>query len=387
MAIPITYNVRNLRMRLGATAMTALGIALTVAIAIFIMALLAGLKQAFTSTGDPLNVMALRKGSDTELTSVIDRPTLPVIKFLSGVAKDDSGQPLASGEMIVLIVLPRKDGTGEVNVTVRGMSPIGFKLRPDIDLAEGRWFQPGQREVVVSRSVNQRFSHAKIGDKLHFGKGDWDVVGIFDSRGGSAHDSEIWGDVNQMATDFDRPIYNSILIRAADVNAADALVKRMSDDQRLKLDGMHESAYYGKQTRSGAPIKFIGTVIAIIMAIGSCFAAMNTMYASVAFRSREIATLRILGFSRPSILTCFVLESLLISLLGGLAAVLMMMPFNGLTTGTSNQATFSEVIFQMRITADVVISALIFAAVMGVIGGLAPAWHASRQSILAALRD
>ena len=289
--------------------------------------------------------------------------------------------------MIVLIVLPRKDGTGEVNVTVRGMSPIGFKLRPDIGLADGRWFQPGQREVVVSHSVNQRFAHAKIGDKLHFGKGDWDVVGIFDSRGGSAHDSEIWGDVNLMATDFDRPIYNSILIRAVDTNSADALVKRMSDDQRLKLDGMHESAYYGKQTRSGAPIKFIGTVIAIIMAIGSCFAAMNTMYASVAFRSREIATLRILGFSRPSILTCFVLESLLISLIGGIAAVLMMLPFNGLTTGTSNSATFSEVIFQMRITADVVISALIFAAVMGVIGGLAPAWHASRQSILAALRD
>ena len=190
-----------------------------------------------------------------------------------------------------------------------------------------------------------------------------------------------------MATDFDRPIYNSILIRAVDANSADALVKRMSDDQRLKLDGMHESAYYGKQTRSGAPIKFIGTVIAIIMAIGSCFAAMNTMYASVAFRSREIATLRILGFSRPSILTCFVLESLLISLIGGIAAVLMMLPFNGLTTGTSNSATFSEVIFQMRITVDVVISALIFAVVMGVIGGLAPAWHASRQSILAALRD
>ena len=299
MAIPITYNVRNLRMRLGATVMTALGIALTVAIAIFIMALLAGLKQAFTATGDPMNVMALRKGSDTELTSVIDRPTLPVIKFLPGVAKDANGQPLASGEMIVLIVLPRKDGTGEVNVTVRGMSPIGFKLRPDIGLADGRWFQPGQREVVVSRSVNQRFAHAETGDKLHFGKGDWDVVGIFDSLGGSAHDSEMRGDVNLMATDFDRPIYNSILMRAVDTNSADALVKRMSDDQRLKLDGMHESAYYGKQTRSGAPIKFIGTVIAIIMAIGSCFAAMNTMYASVAFRSREIATLRILGFSRP----------------------------------------------------------------------------------------
>jgi len=387
MAIPITYNVRNLRMRLGATVMTALGIALTVAIAIFIMALLAGLKQAFSSTGDPLNVMALRKGSDTELTSVIDRPTLPVIKFLSGVAKDDSGQPLASGEMIVLIVLPRKDGTGEVNVTVRGMSPIGFKLRPDIALSEGRWFQPGQREVVVSRSVNQRFAHAKIGDKLHFGKGDWAVVGIFESHGGSAHDSEIWGDVNLMATDFDRPIYNSILMRAVDSRAADALVKRMSDDQRLKLDGLHEADYYGKQTRSGAPIKFIGTLIAIIMAIGSCFAAMNTMYASVAFRSREIATLRILGFSRPSILTCFMLESLLISLLGGCAAVLMMLPFNGLTTGTSNQATFAEVIFQMRITGGVVISALIFAAVMGMIGGLAPAWHASRQNILSALRD
>ncbi|HXZ81159.1 MAG TPA: ABC transporter permease [Terriglobales bacterium] len=385
MAIPISYNIRNLRLRLGATVMTALGIALTVAIAIFIMALLSGLKQAFASTGNALNVMAMRKGSDSELSSIISREQFGVIKDLPGIAKDSHGDPLASGEMMVAIVLPRSDGTGETNVSVRGMNPVGFEMRPEIKLVEGRWFATGQREVVVSRSISKRFANANIGNTLQFGKGLWTVVGVFDGAG-SAHDSEIWADVNQMASDFDRPVFSSVVLQASDAVAADALANRLSDDQRLKLDGMSENSYFDKQTRSGAAIKFVGTLVAIIMAIGSCFAAMNTMYAAVAYRGREIATLRVLGFSRPSILTSFVFEALLISLVGAVIAVILMLPFNGLTTGTSNQVTFSEVIFQMRMTPAVIATAILFAALMGVLGGLAPAWHAARQNILAALR-
>ena len=395
MAIPIKYNIRNLRLRKGLTVMTALGIALTVTTALFLMALVAGLNRAFVSSGSKLNVLVLRKGSESELTGGFDAALFPTLKTLPSIAKDSHGEPMASGEWDVVIVLPRKDGTGEVNVTVRGMMPDGLEMRqlpdepggqPKVRLVEGRWFQTGQREVVVSKSIRERFSHANIGDTMQFGKGPWTVVGVFDA-GGSAYESEVWGDVNQMASDFDRQGgFSSAYLRATDPISAEALKNRVSDDQRLKLDGVLEKDYYAKQTRSGTPIKVIGFVVAIIMAIGSIFAAMNTMYAAVAYRGREIATLRVMGFSRPAILTSFVLESLLLALLGALAGIVLMLPFNGMQTGTSNQVTFSEVVFALTITPRVATYAIVFAMVMGFFGGLAPAWHAARQNILNALR-
>ncbi len=386
MAIPISYNIRNLVLRKGLTVMTALGIALTVTTAIFLMALMAGLKHAFVSSGNPLNVLVLRKGSEAELTGGFDRSLFPTLTTLPGIAKDSHGEPMASGELVVVIVLPRKDGTGEVNVTVRGMMPDGLEMRPSAKLIEGRWFQPGQREVVVSDSIRRRFSHANIGDTMEFGKGAWTVVGVFDA-GGSAYESEIWGDVNQEASDFDRrEALSSAYLRAVDPVAADALKNRVSDDQRLKLEGYIETEYYAKQTSSGNVIEYIGWTVALIMAIGSIFAAMNTMYAAVAYRGREIATLRVIGFSRPAILTSFVLESLLLALLGAAAGILLVLPFNGMETGTSNAVTFSEVVFALRITPQVAMYALAFALIMGFVGGLAPAWHAARQNILSALR-
>ena len=394
MAIPISYNLRNLRLRKGLTVMTALGIALTVTTAIFLMALVAGLDRAFVSSGSPLNVLVLRKGSEAELSGGFDASLFPTLKTLPGIAKDSHGEPMVSGEWVVVIVLPRKDGTGEVNVTVRGMMPDGLEMRqlpgPDhrsnLKLVAGRWFQTGQREVLVSKSIRDRFAHANIGDTMQFGKGWWKVVGVFDA-GGSAYESEVWGDVNQMASDFDRQGgFASAYLRATDAISAEALKNRVSDDQRLKLEGMLESEYYAKQTSSGTPIKVIGWVVGVIMAIGSIFAAMNTMYAAVAYRGREIATLRVIGFSRPAILTSFVLESLLLALLGALVGIVLMLPFNGMQTGTSNAVTFSEVVFALRITPAVATRAIIFALIMGFIGGLAPAWHAARQNILTALR-
>jgi putative ABC transport system permease protein len=387
MAVPIKYNLRNLKLRKSATVMTALGIALTVTTAIFIMALLAGLNAAFRGSGDPLNVLVLRKGATAELSAGgVDRDALPVMKDLPGVARDSQGQPLISGEDLLVVVLPRNDGTGETNVTVRYLSPTGIAMRPEVKLVSGRWFTPGQREIVVSKSIHNRFAQANIGDSMWIGKGPWTVVGIFDA-GGTSHDSEIWGDINQLAADFDRTTYNSVLIRASDPLAADALKNRVSDDQRLKLNGMLETDYWAKQTNSGNPIKFVGMIVAVIMAIGSCFAAMNTMYAAVAYRSREIATLRVIGFSRPSILTSFVFESVLLSLLGAVVGIVLMLPFNGMTTGTNNPITFSEAVFSLRMTPPVVGAAIVFAVVMGLFGGLAPAWHAARREILASLRD
>jgi putative ABC transport system permease protein len=387
MAIPIKYNIRNMTLRKGLTIMTALGIALTVTTAVFIMALLAGLQKAFQSTGNPLNVLVLRKGSTSELTGPFPQEDFQTLKTLSGIAKDKNGEPLVSGEITVVIVLPRKDGSGEANVTVRGLMQDGLEIRPTVKLAAGRWFTPGQREVVVSNSIRKRFTHANVGDAVEFGKGSWKVVGVFDA-GGMAYESEIWGDVNQMSSDFDRQgVYSSAYLRATDAVAADALKHRVSDDQRLKLDGMLEPEYYATQTKSGAVIQFIGWLVAAIMAIGSSFAAMNTMYAAVAYRSREIATLRVIGFSRPSILTSFVLEAVLLSLLGAIVGIILMLPFNGMTTGTQNQVTFSEVVFGLQMTPGVVTAAIIFAVIMGLFGGIFPAWHASRREILVALRD
>jgi putative ABC transport system permease protein len=351
------------------------------------MALLAGLQKAFKSTGNPLNVLVLRKGSTSELTGPFPQEDFQTLKTLSGIAKDKNGEPLVSGEITVVIVLPRKDGSGEANVTVRGLMQDGLELRPTVKLADGRWFTPGQREVVVSNSIRKRFMHSNVGDAVEFGKGSWKVVGVFDA-GGMAYESEIWGDVNQMSSDFDRQgVYSSAYLRATDAVAADALKHRVSDDQRLKLDGMLEPEYYATQTKSGAVIQFIGWLVAAIMAIGSSFAAMNTMYAAVAYRSREIATLRVIGFSRPSILTSFVLEAVLLSLLGAIVGIILMLPFNGMTTGTQNQVTFSEVVFGLQMTPGVVTAAIIFAVIMGLFGGIFPAWHASRREILAALRD
>jgi putative ABC transport system permease protein len=387
MAIPLSYNVRNLKLRKGLTIMTALGIALTVATAVFIMALLAGLNRAFGTTGDPLNVLVLRKGSNSELSAGgVQREAMQVFKDLPGVAHNDRKEAMVSGEDILVIVLPRKDGTGETNVTTRFLTPMGIEMRPKVKLVEGRWFTPGQREITVSKSIHDRFSHANIGDTMHIGNGDWTVVGIFDASG-TAHSSEVWGDINQISTDFERSIYSSVLLRATDPVSAEALKNRANDDQRLELNGMLEPEYYYSQTKSGDPIKWVGRIVAIIMAIGSCFAATNTMYAAVAYRGREIATLRVIGFSKPSILASFVLESLLLSLLGAAIGILLMLPFNGMTTNTSNAVTFSEVIFSLQMTPAVVGAAIAFALFMGLVGGIAPAWHAANREILAALRD
>jgi ABC-type lipoprotein release transport system permease subunit len=374
-------------LRKGLTLMTALGIALTVMTTVFLMMLLAGMKKAFVTSGDPLNVLVLRKGATSELAGGFTKDKLPILTSLPGIAKDSQGQPLVSGEWVVVVNLPRKDGTGETNVTLRGMGPDGLEIRHNVKLVAGRWFQPGQRELAISQSIHNRFGHTGVGDLLDFGKGPWKVVGIFDA-GGTAADSEMWSDVNQVADQFNRQnALGSAYLHATDPIAADALKHRVADDQRLELEGMLETEYYDKQTSSGAPIRVMGYIVALTMAIGSIFAAANTMYAAVAYRSREIATLRIIGFRRGSIVASFVFESVLLALLGAAIGILLMLPFNGMSTATSNQVTFSEVVFSMRITVPVIVTAVIFAVTMGLIGGVAPAWGAARREILAALRD
>src|SRR5215472_12883407 len=388
MAIPISYNIRNMILRKRLTLMTSLGIALTVTTTVFLMMLLAGMKKAFVSSGDPLNVLVMRKGSTSELVGGFTKDKLPILRQLPGIATDSHGQPLVSGEWVVIVALPHKGGKGDVNVTMRGMEQDGLELRRNrVKLVEGSWFSPGQREVAVSRSIHDRFGHTNVGGIIDFGKGPWKVTGIFDA-GGSAYDSEIWGDVNQVAEQFNRlNAIGNVYLRATDAVSADALKHRVADDQRLQLEGTLETEYYEKQTSSGAGIRLMGYIVAFTMAIGSIFAAANTMYAAVAYRSREIATLRVLGFRRGSIVMSFVIEAVLLALLGAAVGIVVMLPFNGWSTSTANNVTFSEVEFSMRITLSVVINAVIFAVVMGLIGGVAPAWNAARREILASLRD
>jgi len=307
---------------------------------------------------------------------------------LPGIALDKNGQPMVSAEWVVLVSLPRKNGSGNVNVTLRGMEQDGIELRKKhAKLVNGEWFMPGQAEVVVSKSVQSRYSHTNVGDIIDFGKGPWKVVGTFDG-GGSSYDSEIWTDVNQVANQFNRQnAVGNVYLRATDPVAADALKHRVSDDQQIQLEGALETEYWDKQTSSGGGIKVMGWIVGFTMAIGSIFAATNTMYAAVAYRSREIATLRVIGFRRGSILTSFVFESVLLSLLGAIVGIVLMLPFNGMSTSTSNQQTFSEVVFRMQLSPSVVGYAILFAVVMGLIGGVAPAYGAARRDILAALRD
>src|SRR5207247_2277567 len=305
---------------------------------------------AFRSTGNPLHVLVLRKGADAELTSGVDRLAYQAMKFKAGVARAANGDPMVSPEGIVVINLPSVDNPEGSNVTLRGITPMGIQMREGIKLASGRWFEQGKREVVVGKSIAARFPGARMGQRIAFGRGEWEVVGIMDV-GKSAHNSEIFSDLNLTGADFGRTEgFSSVLMRAIDPVTVAALVNDLNNDQRLSVSARTEMDYYESQTKSGLLIQFLGFFVSIIMAVGSGFAATNTMYAAVARRGREIGTLRVLGFSRGSILLSFLAESLLLSLVGGILGCLLVLPLNGLTTGISNFTTFSEVAFNFQVS-------------------------------------
>lgn len=388
MAIPLSYNIRNLAVRRTTTVMTALGIGLTVAVLVAVLALVQGLDTAFKSSGHPRHVLVLRKGGGAELTSVIQRSQfLEAVKFRPMVERDAAGEPLASPELVQTVNLPSKEAPDGMNLTVRGITPTGRAMREETRLAQGRWFAEGRREAVVGSAVAARYPDAQIGRKIRCGRGDWEIVGIFNSEY-PARNSEIWLDANQMGADYGRmQAFSSVLVRVRDEVAAQALINELQADQRLQVEALREREYYEKQTNSGNVIQYLGTFVAIIMAVGSCFAAMNTMYAAVARRSREIGTLRVLGFSRRSILLSFFLESLFLSLLGGALGVLLVLPLNGLSTGVGSSVTFTEVAFELHVSPGVAATGVVFALFIGALGGLFPAGNAARKQILNALRD
>ena len=386
MAIPLSYNLRNLIERKTTTVMTAVGIALTVAVLVADLALVNGLRTAFSQTGHPLHVLALRKGANSELGSSVTREAFQILKAMPGIARNSAGEPLASPEIVNVINLPSVDSPTGMNVTLRGLSPVGMEMR-GVRIQQGRWFQPGQREVVVGKSIAKRYPNAQLGKRLRFGRGEWEVVGVTDA-GESTINSEIWGELGQISADFNQQEnFNSVLVRATDASMIPPLINSFNDERRLGVGALTEREYYDSQTSAGAPLQFLGYFISIIMAVGSSFAAMNTMYAAVARRAREIGTLRVLGFSRRSILLSFLFESLLLSVLGGVIGCLLALPLNGVTTGVGSFATFSETSFNFRVSLTTMTIGILFASIVGVIGGMFPARNAARKEILAALRE
>ena len=387
MAIPLAYNLRNLTVRKTTTLMTALGIALTVAVLVAVLALVSGLRTAFESSSNPLNVLVMRKGATAELSGGMTREVFEDVKSQAGIARAADGHTLASLELITIINLPNSENPDGANITLRGLTPVGLEMREGVGISSGRWFRPGMREVVIGKSVAKRYPDAQIGKKLKFGRGEWEVVGVMDAGRGTAN-SEMFCDLNQMSGDFNRfDGLSSALVRARDLATVDALVNSINDDRKLNALAQTEKQYMDTQTSSGAVVQYLGIFISIVMAVGSSFAAMNTMYAAVARRAREVGTLRVLGFSRASILTSFFLESLLLSLVGGILGCLLVLPLNNITTGMLNFVSFSEIAFNFRTGPEAMAIGIGFALVMGAIGGLFPARNAAKKEILVALRD
>ncbi len=387
MALPLKYNVRNVFVRWRATIATVFGIALVVAVFVLVQSLAIGLEQSSANTGDSRNVMVVRKGSTAESSSIVSREHFKSLQYFEEILRNDKGQPMASADMLVLINLPRRPpNEGEANVLLRGVSPVGPELRSQVTLVAGRWFTPGKREVVVSKRLAARFANFNVGERFKTGPEWLTVVGWFDGAK-SAFDSECWMDVDECRAIFDRESYSSLLLRPKDEASKVKLIQRIENEKRLQLLAFVEDEYYSKQTMTATPIKWLGGFLATAMSIGAVFAAMNTMYASVGARTREIGTLRVLGYRRRTIVLSFLIEGALLALIGGILGCLLSLPLNGYATGTIGFETFSETVFEFTITPALCLKGLLFSLAVGILGTLLPALRASRLPVIAALKS
>lgn len=386
MALPLSYNIRNVLVRWRATVATILGVALVVAVYMLVESLATGLEKSSRNTGDPRNVLIVRKGSTAESSSIITREQFKLLVYLPEIDRNTDGQPLVSADVLVLINLPRRQDNGEAHVLFRGISPTGMELRPQVSLVAGRWFMPGKREVVVSRRLAARFANFDVGNTFSIGSRKLTVVGWTDGQN-SAFDSEAWMDSDEVRALFDREQYSSVVARVSDPVAAKSLISRIESDKRLALRADSEVKYYSSQTMTAMPIKILGNFLATAMSIGAVFAAMNTMYASVGARTREIGTLRVLGFRRRTILLSFLIEGAFLALIGGVLGCLLSLPMHGYSTATISLETFSESVFQFRITPVLAVRGLVFSLAVGIFGSLLPALRASRLPVIAALKS
>lgn len=383
----LKYVIRNLRVRWVTTLMTVFAIGLVVWASVLTFGMIDGLEHALSTSGDPLELIVFRKGSNDEMSSFIEAQTAREIASLPGIARSPDGQPLCSSEFVTILTKPRRNNGGTTNLIVRGLNPEGRLLRPDFRIAEGRDLKPGVNEAITSRSMARRFENLGLGELIEINKLDFRIVGIFEA-GGSAAESEVWTDLRDLTSSQRAPSAVSVVnLRAQDESARIALIERVTDDEQFKLKAIGEVTYFENQKSASIAVKFVSFVIAGFLTVGAMFAAANTMYSAVASRRREIGTLRAIGFPRRSVLLSYLLESLLICTLGGVLGCLATLPLNGFSSGTLNWQTFSEITFSFRYGPEVLMRGMILAVAMGLIGGLFPAIRAIRLRITDALRQ
>jgi ABC-type lipoprotein release transport system permease subunit len=388
MRIPLIYNVRSVLQRPVSTAMTALGIALVVTVFVAMLALANGFAAALARTGSKDNVMVLRRGADSELSSGIGREAVSIISAFPQVASGPDGRPLVSPETYVVINLPRvgDDTLAIANVVARGVNERAFEVRHGIAVTEGRRFASGKSEICVGQKIVGRFLNTAVGDHMKFGGRDWTVACHF-TAAGSSFESEVWGENEQFQGVFRGAVFQSVTFRLKDPGAFAEVKRALEADKRITVDAHREYEFYADQSALlGRILKFIAFVVTSIMAVGAIFGAVNTMYAAVSSRTPEIAVLLTLGFHPRSVLVSFLAESAVIATLGGVIGCLLALPMNGVVTSTTNWASFSEMAFAFRITPGLLLSGLVFAVVMGILGGFFPARRASRMPVVQALR-
>lgn len=387
MKIPLSYSLRNLLTRRMTTVLTASGMALVVFVFAATLMLTDGLKKTLVETGSPDNVVVIRKGSQSEVQSGVERLQANIVESRPEIAIGSDGRRVLAKELVVLINLPKRGSNKPANVVIRGVGTKSLDLRPQVRLVEGRMPQPGSAEIMAGASIARRFQGAGIGEHLRFGMRDWTVVGIFEA-GTTGFNSEIWGDADQLMQAFRRPVYSSMLFKLAAMDSFDKLKEEIESDPRLTLEVKRENRYYLDQSEAMSKfLNILGMTLTLIFSLGAIIGAMITMYASVANRVAEIGTLRALGFQRSSILAAFLSEALLLGLIGGLVGVACASFMQLITISTMNWQTFSELAFSFRLTFTTVLQSLGFSLVMGLAGGLVPALRAGRMSIVDALRE
>jgi ABC-type antimicrobial peptide transport system permease subunit len=384
--LPLHYIARNLWVRRVTTGLTAAGMALVVYTFATVLMMSEGIRTTLVATGQPDNVLVLRKGAGAEINSGVDRVQAGILEALPGVATGRHGEPLVSRESVVLNSLPKRGSGKPSNVTMRGMGPAGPALRPQVRLAEGRWFRPGTAEIVLGTAVAKGFEGAQVGESLRFGGRDWRIVGRFDAAR-TAFDSEIWGDAELMMQSYRRSMFSTVVLRLSDAGGLVRLQAAIAADQRLQVDAKPEVRFYEEQSEALAKfIRILGTVLSVIFSIGAIVGAMITMFATVAQRVGEIGTLRALGFRRGAVLGAFLAESMLLSLVGGVLGLAGASAMQVVNISTTNFQTFAELAFQFRLTPAIAVQTLLFALLMGVVGGFVPAWRAARLKIVDCLR-
>jgi len=389
MAIPLAYNLRSLRARWTSTVVAVLGIAGTVGVFVAMLSLARGFEATLVASGSPRNALVRRAGSTSEMDSGVPVDQIRVIEDAPGIARAPGLGSLVSPEVVVVAAFPLKGRDTDGNAQVRGVSPKALEVRPNVKLVAGRMFRPGLTELVVGKNVAAAYEGLDLGDTAQFGGGTWTVVGVLDA-GGTAFDSELWCDATVLKQVFQRPpgSFQSVTVRLDSPAAFDGFKAALTSDPRLTVQVDREVDYYAKQSQQLTMlITVLGSIVAVVMGIGAIFGALNTMYSAVTERAREIATMRAIGFGAGSVVVSFVIEALCIALVGGVLGCLVVLPLNGLTTGTMNWQTFSHLAFAFRITPGLMAWGVAFALLMGLVGGVPPALRAARARVAVALRE